>query len=380
MVNDLFKRKSLIFFIFFAICICNCNDDFLGMELKIYKGTDLNRPIIYIETNDNKCSNRLDPATFYLNELPSCQFGLGYLDKIPDNFNGERSDSIKYLIASKKIQKHIFSFEKWDTRETYNIKSKLYLGGTPKNFSRKTVKTCKINKKDGYYGCSFNNFTFFNKTYSLKKEGSNENYIVYFVTEGKYINFPKKFQKNLEYGDKCIFTNDKNLIEVEGLLYCKDLSKGFWPLTLINDNMSITLEVDSIYRHSFITLYEKNKYERACHQYRIMTHDKDYISIPIMALKNFNVEFDIENMAMRFYPNFATEEEMNEQTKEGNSSFKFIAFISISGLLIILIIALLLYKKFRRKSSKIVENDIQKFSRYYEDIHSLDVINENGLN
>ena len=52
--------------------------------------------------------------------------------------------------------------------------------------------------------------------------------------------------------DKCVYSNDKTLVEVEDLLYCKELTQAFLPLTLSNDNMDIKLEVDSYYRYAII--------------------------------------------------------------------------------------------------------------------------------
>ena len=90
------------------IYLCNCNKDYKIISSKIYTLANFDNRIMYIETNDIKCLNRLDLASFYSNNPPPCHFGLGYNDKIPDNYIGERNDSIKYLIASKKNKKTYF--------------------------------------------------------------------------------------------------------------------------------------------------------------------------------------------------------------------------------------------------------------------------------
>lgn len=351
MAKNFYQSKTFIFFALYMIYICKCDKEYKTIDLKIYNGDDMSKRIIYIETNDNKCQNRLDPASFYFYNLPSCQFGLGYIDKIPDDFHGERNDSIRYLIASKIIQKHIFSFGKWEFQDNNNIQSKLYLGDTHENFLKENVGTCQIQDHDGYYSCIFNNFTFLDKTYPLKEQ---KIYKIYFAAEGRYISFPKSFKEKLQ-NYECKFPTNADDVEFLDLLYCKKLIGSFLPLSFSNDNMKITFEVDSPYR--FVDSKKDN------YQYRIRTHDRDDIVIPMTALKNFHVQFDIGNSAISFYSDDSSILQL--ASKEGNysSSTTLIVIISISGTLIIIIIALLIYRFFRKKNSREIEKEITKFTR-----------------
>ena len=117
--------------------------------------------------------------------------------------------------------------------------------------------------------------------------------------------------------------------------------------------MKITFEVDSPYR--FVDSKKDN------YQYRIRTHDRDDIVIPMTALKNFHVQFDIGNSAISFY---SDDSSILQLVSDGNgSSTTLIVIISISGTLIIIIIALLIYRFFRKKNSREIEKEITKFTR-----------------
>ena len=306
MVINFYQKKTL-FFILYMIYICNCNKDYKIISSKIYTLANFDNRIMYIETNDIKCRNRLDLASFYSENPPPCHFGLGYNDKIPDNYNGERNDSIKYLIASKKIKKHIFSIGKWEFPDEHNITFKLYLGDTHENFSGENVGTCQIQNNTGHYGCIFHNFTFLGKTYSLKKEGSNEYYTIYFSTEEGYVYFPKSFEKKFENEAGCVFPDSKTPATEPDFFFCKKLFGSFLPLTLSNDNMNMTLEIDCIFRYYLLkgtyNIDEIRHIQKINHQYRILIHDKDYIIFPMIMFKKFHVQFDIGNNLISFYSN-----------------------------------------------------------------------------
>ena len=118
-----------------------------------------------------------------------------------------------------------------------------------------------------------------------------------------------------------------------------------------------------VFNDSCVTKYEVLPPKKDNYQYRIRTHDRDDIVIPMTALKNFHVQFDIGNSAISFYSDDSSILQL--ASKEGNysSSTTLIVIISISGTLIIIIIALLIYRFFRKKNSREIEKEITKFTR-----------------
>lgn len=111
---------------------------------------------------------------------------------------------------------------------------------------KENVGTCQIQYNNGYYGCIFKNFTFLDKTYSLKEPLFNKDCIIYFAAEGRYISFPKSFREKLQNGE-CKFPTNADSVEFLDLLYCKELSGSFLPLSFGSDNMKLTFEVDCDY-------------------------------------------------------------------------------------------------------------------------------------
>ena len=220
-----------------------------------------------------------------------CQFGLGYSDIIAvrttDNFN---YNSMKNLISSKQLEKNVFSFDKWNFDDSELITSKIFIGDSHEDFFMDNVGTCKFNDTS-YFGCIFDDFIFLNETFPLTKE-NNQSYIIYFSSEFTKIYFPQAFKDKFEENRKCEYTTfpSSNI-----KLTCEELKgKDYLPLKLRSENMNITLEVDYIGRY-----YQYSPEGVA----NILFHDYDYIIFPLTMLKNFHVQFNVENNTINFYTN-----------------------------------------------------------------------------
>jgi hypothetical protein len=218
-----------------------------------------------------------------------CQFGLGY----SDIFVGQPTynyNVMKNLINSNQVEKNIFSFDKWNFSDSQNITSKIFIGDSHEDFFEDNVGTCKIQNDTGYFGCIFDDFIFLNETFSLIKEENNQSYIIYFSSEFTKIYFPQDFYEKIADGEKCKYTTIPST-----RLTCEELKeKEYLPLKLRNENMNITLEVDYIGR------YYKYSAEDVAN---ILFHDYDYIIFPLTMLKNFHVQFNVENNTINFYTN-----------------------------------------------------------------------------
>ena len=266
-----------IFFAFFIIYACKCND-YETIDLKLKKEEASETPL-YFELND-KCG-RWTPALFYEKEPKECQFGL----KFTDDVSGEKNNTIKYLLNNKIIKKNIFSFGKWEEDEEY-IKSKLYIRDKHENFSKDNIATCKLQKDKGLYGCIFDNFTFLEQTYNLK-EKYYEPFTIYFSPETTYIHMHKRFEKIVEsvLGIYILYRNEPR-------------PQNFEPLILRSGDLSLTLEVDYFDRYlgPNAKIAEKNLL-------KIKTHDEsdNFIIFPMSMFKNFHVQFDVDNNEISFY-------------------------------------------------------------------------------
>ena len=220
-----------------------------------------------------------------------CQFGLSYSDifatKTTDNVN---YNVMKNLISSKQLEKNVFSFDKWNFNDSEFITSKIFIGDSHEDFFMDNVGTCKFNDTS-YFGCIFDDFIFLNETFPLTKE-NNQSYIIYFSSEFTKIYFPQAFKDKFEENRKCEYTTfpSSNI-----KLTCEELKgKDYLPLKLRSENMNITLEVDYIGRY-----YQYSPEGVA----NILFHDYDYIIFPLTMLKNFHVQFNVENNTINFYTN-----------------------------------------------------------------------------
>ena len=228
--------------------------------------------------------NEIYIAKTYNNIFPTfpkyCLFGLDYSEVIYENKN---LNTIQNLIP-KQIEKNIFSFGKWDLTKQDFIYSRFYIGDYHENFSGNTG-TCNIQNETNYYGCIFNEFIFLNETYSLINENNNKPYIIYFSSEFNKNYFPKNFENKIK---NCYLQKNKSEFICEKLK-----NKDYLSLKLRNDNMEITLEVDKINRFY--------NYSSSDGTTNILFHDFEYIIFPLVMLKNFHVQFDVEKKLLVFF-------------------------------------------------------------------------------
>ena len=415
-MEKIYNGKNIIFYLtFFILCIPIIKAKYKEIDLKLKKGeTDNNLPL-YIETSDS-CSKWI-PSLFspiliinkevktdnysstmfevniqnlysnmtYDNPLKmniyssdisifnkiyvakssilwptNCLFGLDYSEIKSDENN---LNAIKNLIPGQ-IDKYIFSFEKWDINKPNYIYSKFYIGDSHENFL-KGAGTCNIQNGTGtgYYGCIFNDFVFLNETYSLMNE-NNKSYIIYFASEFNQIYFPNNFKNKF---NNCHL--EENLVKE---FICEDLkNKDYLPLKLRNDNMNITLEVDRNNRFSADSSTSNGVTNIFFHKY-------DYIIFPLIMLKNFHTQFDVEKKVISFFTNDTNilelkkeEPQKTTEPENGDSNGNGIS----TGLLILLIIlgilliagigygGFLLY----RKRNLTLEKKFNKYSRFEDE-------------
>ena len=288
-----------------------------------------------------------------------CLFGLDYSEII---YNKQNLNTIKNLLP-KQIEKNIFSFGKWDLTKQDFIYSRFYIGDYHENFSGNTG-TCNIQNETNYYGCIFNEFIFLNETYSLINENNNKPYIIYFSSEFNKIYFPKNFENKIK---NCYLHKNKSEFICEKLK-----NKDYLSLKLRNDNMEITLEVDKINRFY--------NYSSSDGTTNILFHDFEYIIFPLVMLKNFHVQFDVEKKVISFFSNdtsiLKVKKKTNETQKNENSngiSIGIIIFIIILCIILIGFIGFFYYFFYYKKKYLNLEKKFIKYSKFDdENVHGLE--------
>ena len=308
-----------------------------------------------------------------------CQFGLGYSDIIAvrttDNFN---YNSMKNLISSKQLEKNVFSFDKWNFNDSELITSKIYIGDSHEDFLEDNVGTCKINDTN-YFGCIFDDFIFLNETFPLTKQ-NNQSYIIYFSSEFTKIYFPQDFMDKITDNGKCEYSTATSY---NIKLTCEELKgKEYLPLKLRSENMNITLEVDYIGRY-----YQYSTEGVA----NILFHNYDYIIFPLTMLKNFHVQFNIENNTINFYTNDTSilevpkkeeptphtdpipSQDPKEEPSDGPSA-GLIVFLVIVGILLVGGLGYGGFLIWKKKQNPDIEKRFNKYAKFEDED-----INENKM-
>ena len=291
-------------------------------------------------------------------EIEYCYFGLSN-GLANYNLLNESEINLNYLKNNGIIDKKIFSFDKWEINEKDNfINSTFHYGIFNDIFTSKegALGTCESNPKDLTWGCEFKEMVF-NENILLKND--NGTFLkVYFASEIYDLIFPKSFK------DKIINSSKEKCEYQERILnlVCKDIFKynSYLPLTLSNDDMKITGEIDSINRFN---IYDSSKKDNM----RIIFKEIDYIILPLIVFKNFYIQFNAENNKISFYTDNTTILQVKKEVENDSSSSTFIVFIVI--FIIILIIVVLgygVYFLIKKKGSK-VEKSINKFSKLEEE-------------
>lgn len=292
---------------------------------------------------------------------------LGLLNQIG---NSPINESQIFLneIKNQYIEKKIFSFDKWIIDN--NISSNFYLGDNHQNFTSKTkdgiMGTCKADKVDGYWGCFFNNMSYNNNTIDLKKKNNkNELYRVLFSSENFNIIFPLDFEEkfNIITNNLCTYETD-----IEGKmsnLSCSDFfigNKEFFSLTLSDDNMDITIEIDNLYR------FTEKKDEKRSSTRISYRKDIDYFILPLSMFKNFHVQFNAEDNLIRFYTTdhqiLKLKNHNNQNEKKSSKGLK--AFLVILIILLILALGYGIFWLLKRRKGD-VNKSINKYNKFEDE-------------
>jgi len=295
--------------------------------------------------------------------VTKCYFGLS-IGVANYNKLDESQINLNILKDNNIIHETIFSFDKWSINDN-SIKTNLYLGDEHEIFSKDgIIGTCKADK-DLYWGCSFKKMVFNNKTIDLIKDKDNDIYYkIYFSSENYLIRFPESFKTkfNKETDDICIEKENTKYLDCNNLFD----SKEYIQMKLIDDNMTITIEVDNLNR------FNKYKDEQK-HTTRIL-FENDYFIFPLIMFKNFHVQFDSNKNIISFYtddPNIleVKKKEDNSPSEDNNNNDSSNAGTIILIIIIILIILILGFGVFwflrKRKSSS--EKNINKYNKFEED-------------
>lgn len=296
----------------------------------------------------------------YEENIKNCYFGLcfnlgDYVNKLT-----EEQNVLELLKENNIVENKIFSFNNW-TINNDSINTAFYLGDVHENFilndNNGIIGSCEVNTSDPYWGCSFKKISFNNK-YADLINGNESLYKIYFSSENYNIIFPESFKTEFDY-----ITNNgcKSIGEVEEI-FCKNLFgiNDSFPITLINDNMNITIEIDNVNRFSLNNDDEGKT--------RIKFKNNDFI-LPLIMFKNFHIQFDGTKNIISFYTNNKDILQVKKEEKKKDSKGSSKALTAFLIILIIIIIAALVYLIFwfikRRRRS--VEKNINKYNKFEDE-------------
>ena len=287
-----------------------------------------------------------------------CYFGISPGINIYKELNLEHN-TLNNLKTKGKIKERIFSFTKWDIKASPPT-SKLYLGESQNifNSNKGIIGTCESYPNDSLWGCSFKEMIFNNINIPLKNE-SDSLYKIYFASEIQDLYFPKSYQQIFK--DLSKESCDKNTKQF--YLECKNFfnSSNYVSLQLTEENEKFIIkgQVDNLAR--FSNTDDDSKKDMA----RIRFEDIDYIIFPLMAFKEFHVQFDADHNLISFYTDNSEILEVKEKAKNKSSSVGTVLII----ILIILVVLGLIFGAYwffikRRKS---VETNINTFSKFEDE-------------
>jgi len=252
------------------------------------------------------------------------------------------------------IQKKIFSFQEWDIISN-PVKTKFYLGDSHNVFNSDTgiIGTCEIYPNDSLWGCAFKEMIFNNINIPLTNETGL--YKIYFASETHNLIFPKKFED-------IIIKSSNNLCTIKDkkeYLKCADFfNESYYvplKLTEANENFVITGQVDSLGR------FNENKDENKDYA-RIQFEEIDYIILPLMAFKEFHVQFDADKNLVKFYTNNPNILKV-KRYKSVSSGLSIFIVILIIIILLGLGFAAFWFIKNRKKTG----TNINKFSKFEDE-------------
>ena len=274
----------------------------------------------------------------------------------------EGNSLLNDLKNNNLIAQKIFSFQEWDLINN-PVKTKFYLGFSHNVFNSNTgiIGTCEIYPNDSLWGCAFKEMIFNNINIPLTNETGQ--YKIYFASETHNLIFPKKFKDIIVKSSNNLCT----IKEKEEYLNCTDFFKesDYVPLQLTeaNENFVITGQVDSLGR------FNENKDENKDYA-RLQFEEIDYIILPLMAFKEFHVQFDADKNLVKFYTNNPNILKL-KTSKCGSSGLSVFIVLLIIIILLGLGFAVFWFIKNRRKTG----SNINKFSKF-EDEEDYQNINE----
>ena len=300
-------------------------------------------------------------------EISLCYFGISPGINIYKDLNKDHN-ILNNLKTKEKIKERIFSFTKWDIKASPPT-SKLYLGESQNIFNSNEgiIGTCESYPNDSLWGCSFKEMIINNINIPLKNENETL-YKIYIASETQDLYFPKSYEQIFKElsKDSC----DKN---ARNYLECKNFfnSSNYVSLQLTEENEKFIIkgQVDNLARFSNADDDSKNEMAMA----RIRFEDINYIILPLMVFKEFDVQFDAENSLISFYTDNSEILEVKEKGKNKSSSAGTILII----ILIILVVLGLIFGAswFFIKRRRSVETNINTFSKF-EDEDSYKNVNE----
>ena len=158
------------------------------------------------------------------------------------------------------------------------------------------------------------------------------------------------------YGN-CFYSEGYELIR--NYIYCKNFfneNQQYIPITLINNNFNITIEIDHINRFN-------NSTDEKGGNVRIKFSYEDYFILPLIMFKNFHVQFDAEKDLISFYTQDKSILQVKkEEIKPNNNKISkiLIVFIVILIIIFIAIIGLVIYRYMKMRKESNINNDIKK--------------------
>jgi len=290
----------------------------------------------------------------------NCYFGIS--PRV--NITGlEEGDSLlNNLKNNNLIVNKIFSFQEWDITSN-PVKTKFYLGDSHNDFNSNTgiIGTCESEPNNSLWGCSFKEMILNNINIPLKNE--NGLYKIYFASETHNLIFPNKFEDIIIKSSNNSCSIDLKVDYLKCVDFFKDSYYAPLQLTEENENFVITGQVDSLGR------FNEKKDENKDYA-RIQFEDIDYIILPLMAFKEFHVQFDADKNLVKFYTNNPNILKV-KISKSGSSGLSVFIVLLIIIILLGLGFAVFWLIKNRRKTG----SNINKFSKF-EDEEDYQNINE----
>ena len=299
------------------------------------------------------------------NNVKDCYFGLSSgIGNYSALYNNETT--LNYLENNKEISHKIFSFNKWIIKDS-SIDINFYFGDEHENFINSTngiIGKCNTNESDYFWSCQFKEMSYNNTSTQLINPDDKQFYKIYFSSEDHTIIFPSSFKSKF----KEITKNSCEYENPDGIA-CKNLfnSDNYFHLKLIDDNMTITIEIDNKLRF--------NKVEDTQFQTNIIFKEEvDYFILPLIVFKQFHVQFNAEKNIINFFTTDKSILELKEKDKEdepkndGNESNSNAGTVVLIIVIILIILALgfgiFWFLRIRKNSA---EKNINKYNKFEED-------------